>query len=492
MTRRHRLMVQLLTNEHVERIVDEAMRTLEEIGVFLYNAEAMELLHGAGAQVSDSGTRALIPRAMVEECRAAAPRTFTLYDRDGHESFRMGGGIVRFVPGSAATLVYDHAARAARRPTTRDLVEFVALTDMLPAYDAQSTGIVPDDVPASVADRYRLFLALVYGRKPVVTGTFIAGAFETMHDFLVTVRGDAAALRAKPLSVFDCCPTSPLTWIDPACQALLDCARAGVPAALVPAPLIGATSPVTLAGTLVQLTAENLSGVVIHQCASPGSPLVWGGAPAVFDMRTGVAAMAAPEAATVAAAAARIGKSLGLPVQGYLGLSDAKTPDFQAGFESTFGAVLAVLGGVDLVAGGGMLHYANCQSPEKLVADNEVFTSARRLAEGIRFRDREAVFELISDCVHGGSFLGSEHTSRFFRQEVQYPSGVIDRSSHSDWLLADSPDATVRAHERVLALLHSSKPPPLDEDQVAELEHRMLNDATAAGADSLPDWRWSG
>ncbi len=118
----------------------------------------------------------------------------------------------------------------------------------------------------------------------------------------------------------------------------MDCAVHGIPAETVSMPLAGATSPVTLAGALVQHTAESLSGVVIHQTVSPGAPIVYGGAPAIFDMRKGTTPLAAVESSMIEMAYAQIGKSFGLPVHGYLALSDAKLPDYQAGFETAMGA----------------------------------------------------------------------------------------------------------------------------------------------------------
>jgi len=426
---------------------------------------------------------------MCERCVKSVPGSFSLYDRDGREAVRVGGDDVHFVPGSAATLVYDFAERAIRRATTRDVVDFVALTDGLPAIDMQSTCVVPDDVPEMVADRYRLFLALAYGNKPVVTGTFTKEAFATMLSFLTVVRGTPQALKEKPLAVFDCCPSSPLMWSDVTCQALIDCARSGVPVDLVPAPLIGATSPVTLMGTLVQHTAENLSGIVIHQTAAPGAPLTYGGAAMLFDMRKGTAPMSGIEAVMVDAAYAQIGKSFGLPTQSYMGLSDAKTPDFQAGFETTLGVVLAALAGVNIASGAGLLNYVNCQSLEKLVIDNEICAHAQRLVQGIQLRGEDTGFDAIRESALSNSFLTSQHTRRHFREEVYYPDPVIDRLSQGDWEAAGRTSAADRAHDRVREMLDSTAVSLLDSAKMKELEDLMASDAAGAGMEKLPEWR---
>lgn len=487
----YRPRLQLLSSGQVELIVDQAFRILEEVGILVENEEAVDLLSDTGARVADDRQRVFLSQDLCERSMASVPRSFTLYDRQGNEAVTVGGDDVHFVPGSAATLVYNYADRSIRKPMTRDVVDFVAVTNMLSAIDLQSTCVVPDDVPELVADRYRLFLALAYGEKPVITGTFTKEAFATMLAFLTVVRGSANTLRKKPLALFDCCPTSPLMWSDLTCQALIDCARNGVPADLVPAPLIGATSPVTLAGTVVQHTAENLSGIVIHQTAGPGSPLVYGGAATLFDMRKGTAPMSGVEAVLVDAAYAQVGKHLGLPVHSYLGLSDAKMPDIQAGFETTLGAVMAALSGVNIAAGAGLLNYVNCQSLEKLVVDNEICAHAQRLVQGIRFREEDAAIDIIRQCALDSSFLTSQHTRRYFREEVYYPDPVIDRLSQGDWEAAGRTSAADRAHDNVRQMLESPSVSQLEPTIMKELEERMASDAAAAGMETLPKWRFS-
>jgi trimethylamine--corrinoid protein Co-methyltransferase len=471
----------------VELILSEAFGVLETVGVLIENDAALELLSGAGARVADDGQRVFIPQDLCERSLGSVSGGFGLYDRQGDHLVRVGGDEVRFVPGSAATLVYDYDDGVIRRPDTADVIDFVALTGQLSAFDLQSTGIVPGDVPEGVADRYRLFLALAYGTKPVITGTFTKAAFATMVEMLTAVRGSVDALREKPLAVFDCCPTSPLAWSDLTAQALIDCAYSGVPANLVPAPLIGATSPVTLSGTLVQHTAENLSGVVLHQAAAPGAPLMYGGAATVFDMRKGTAPMSGIEAAMVDAGYVQIGKHLGLPTHAYMGLSDAKTPDYQAGLETTLGASMAALCGVNVAAGGGLLNYVNCQSLEKLVLDNEACLHAQRLTRGIQFREGDAGADVIGECAPESSFLTSAHTRKHFRDEVYYPDPVIDRVAQGDWEADGSKSAAGRAHEKVLKLRATRDAALLETEALKELENLMLRDAKAVGMERLPD-----
>ena len=193
-----------------------------------------------------------------------------------------------------------------------------------------------------------------------------------MRDMLAAVRGGEDNLRRKPLAIFDACPSPPLKWSHLTSQSLIDSARAGIPSELISMGMTGASSPATIAGTLVQHVVENLAGLVLCQLAAPGAPVIFGGSPSSFDMRKGTTPMGAVETMMIDMAAAQIGKFLRLPTHAYMALSDAKTPDAQAGYESGIGAVLAALAGVNVVSGPGMLNYESSISFEKLVIDDEI------------------------------------------------------------------------------------------------------------------------
>lgn len=481
--------LQLLPEEGVKKIVEEALRTLEEVGVFVENEEAIELLSSSGARIDKEAKRAFIPADLVERCSKSVPSRVGLFDRNGDHVQDIGGEEVLFDPGSAAIDIYDFSEQRIRKPATDDVIDFVVVSDRLDGFAAQSTGVVPADLPEELADRYRFFLALLFGRKPVVTGTFTKGAFATMLEMLVAARGSLESLREKPLAIFDCCPSPPLMWSDLTCQALIDCARSFVPAELVSMPLTGATSPVTLAGALVQHTAENLSGVTIHQLASPGAPIIYGGSPSFFDMRSGTTPMGAIETMMIDASYAQIGKGFGFPVHAYMGLSDAKMVDYQAGFESAMGMTLAALAGVNVVSGAGMLDFESCQSLEKLVIDNEIASIAARLIEGVAFREEVLGYDVLKEFAYSKSFLTAEHTKRFFRKEAYYPSRVVDRSTRGKWEEGGSTSAAERAHALVKEIISSPAQSIASTKLIEKLAAVMEEDAHRHRLEKLPRWR---
>jgi trimethylamine:corrinoid methyltransferase-like protein len=470
---------EFLSDSDVRSIVEDAYRVLESVGVQVENAEGKELLlRRAAVPPALRGGRITIPPALIRMALDSVPSQFLLYDRDGTAALEIGGPHVHFDPGSAAVHILDPKSQRRRSATHRDVIDLVHLVDQLPNYALQSTALVAGDVPAEIADRYRLYLALRYGRKPIITGTFRKDGFAPMHAMLAAVRGGADALERKPLAIFDCCVSPPLKWSDLTCQALIDCARTGVPAEVIPMPMTGATSPVTLRHTLVQHCAENLSGLVIHQIARPGAPFVFGGAPTSFDMRYGTTSMGAMETMMLAAGYAQIGRHLRLPTHGYLCVSDAKTNDYQAGLESGTGALLGALAGINMISGAGMLDFLLTQSLEKLVLDHEACGMVLRALRGIEADSSDAV-ALINELVTLPEFLSHEHTLEHWRNELSLPSPVIDRAIYADWEADGAKTAEERARSEVKRLLRN-EPAALDPKIVAALDEIMA--ATGRGS----------
>jgi trimethylamine--corrinoid protein Co-methyltransferase len=476
--------IELLDEALVERVLGEAFELLAEPGVRVQSPEATELLAGAGAGVR--GEVARIPERLVRDALATVPRALDLHDRTGRPAVRYGAGLVHFDPGSCGVHVLDPETLEHRPSTAADLVRLVQVAEMLPEMDAQSTAVVCGDVPAAIGDLYRLFVVLLYSDKPVVTGSFNARTTQVMIDLLALDAGGPAALAERPRAVFDVCPTPPLTWSAFGARNLVDLARARVPAEIVSMPLAGVAAPVTLIGSVVQHAAECLSGIAIHQLAGPGAPIVWGGAPAILDMRVGSTPMGAVETAMLDLACAQVGRSLGLPTHGYLGASDAKTVDAQAGMESATTAMLGVLGGIDMVSGAGMLDFLLCQSAEKLVIDAEAIAAARRLARGVATPTPTLATAMFASAGPEGRFLEIEETRRLFRGEQHFPTAVVDRSSHRAWVEAGSRDTFMRARDRVTQLLAAYRRPSIDEAVEDSLVDLVRVEAARAGLHRLP------
>jgi trimethylamine--corrinoid protein Co-methyltransferase len=478
--------LELLSPELVGRILDEAFRLLMSPGIKVQAPEARKLLAEAGAQVGEVEEVARIPEALARQALATAPREFFLYNRAGDPVVRYGGDAVHFDPGSCGVHILDSDTLEHRPSHTPDLVRLIKVAEMLPQYEAQSTAVVCNEIPKEIGDLYRLYLVLLYSAKPIVTGAFSTATTQSMFDMLAIFVGGREALAKKPLAVFDVCPTPPLVWSEFAAQNLIDLARAGVPAEIVSMPLAGAAAPVTLLGSVVQHAAECISGITIHQLAQPGSPVVWGGAPTIFDMRHATTPMGAIETAMIDAAYAQVGKSLGLPAHAYLGASDAKIVDAQAGLESGVTAIIGALAGINMISGAGMLDFLACQSAEKLVVDAEAIAMARRLLDGIQIQTETLATAMFEGINFKADFLKQKITRQLFTKEQYLPSTVIDRGSIRAWQETGGLDTFARAKARVTELIVTYQRPVISSEQEHDLRQMVERVARDAGMTTLP------
>jgi trimethylamine--corrinoid protein Co-methyltransferase len=251
-------------------------------------------------------------------------------------------------------------------------------------------------------------------------------------------------------------------------------------------PLSGFMAPVTLVGTLVEHTAETLSGIVISQLSSPGTPVLYGGSPAAFDIRYETTPMGAVETQMIDCAYNEIGKYLGIPTQAYISLSDAKDLDAQAGLESSMGATLAALSGINNISGPGMLDFESCQSLEKLVVDNEICGMVLRMVRGIAPKEDFPALPVFQELLREKHLLISGHTRRYLKEEHYFPGRVIDRANLSRWKEEGSLTLKERAKQEVKRIIDGNPPSPLSREVKSQLTLRMAEEARKHGMEILP------
>jgi trimethylamine--corrinoid protein Co-methyltransferase len=476
----------LLSTDVIKDVDAGSIAVLEKVGINVKNAEALALLENAGCKVDSVKPFVHIPRSLVKECLGKTVSVLKLYDRNGAKEHIIGMDNTIFNPGSSAVYFSDHKTGAIRPALSKDLVDLVRLVDGLRYLHAQSTAMVPFEVPKEISDLYRLYLVLKNSTKGVITGAFTKKGLVDMKRLLEVVAGGESNLKDKPRAIFDVCPSSPLVWGDTACQNLMDCARFGIPVEIIPAPQMGATSPITLAGTLVQSNAEFLSGLVISQLVDPGAPVIYGGSPTTFDMKRLSSCLGSIENMMVACAASEVAKYYELPCHAYLGLSDSKKLDVQSGIETTSGIILGALAGVNVISGPGMLAFENCQSLEKLVVDNVVCGMALRLNEGIGAEIERYGLESISKVGPGGHYLGEKHTREWLQKEHFMPPDIIDRLTLEAEQIQGSRDIVSKARVVVDEILKEHVPEPLPVDVEDDLRKTLKEIMNRYNIESLP------
>jgi trimethylamine--corrinoid protein Co-methyltransferase len=481
-----RPIVRFLSDELIDNIVSEAFTILQTIGVEIQNDVVLRLLGEHGVKVDIAKRKAFISQDNVSNALKTARHSFQLFDVLGNQTHDFAGMDVHFTPGSAAINVLDSRSGEMCRGNTDDYVRYAKIMTKLPHIASQSTAFIPSDVHDKISDSYRLFLSLLYCEKPVVTGTFTIEAFEVMKNLQLAVRGSAQSLWEKPLTIFSCCPTSPLKWSDVTSQNVIDCAKYHIPVEFISMPLSGFMAPVTLVGSLIQHTAETLSGVVISQCAQPGTPMLYGGSPAIFDVRYETTPMGAIETMMIDCAYNEIGKHFGLPTQAYTSMSDAKLLDMQAGLETGMGAMLAALAGVNNISGPGMHDFESCFSLEKLVIDNEICGMTLRMIQGIEPREDFPALPIFQEMLQDGHLLISKHTRRNLKKEHYFPGASIDRANRGRWKEEGSQSMIARVQTEIGELLKAYEPSRLPSTTVSELVRLMEAEARRYGQSKLP------
>lgn len=475
-----------LKKELIERIISEARDTLCKLGVEIHNDRAISLLHDHGAEVDIKKERVYFNNDLIDKILKTTPPSFILYDVSGNEAIYLAKDIVNYTPGSAAINILDSDTGTMRKPTTSDYIKYAKLMTSMQNIASQSTAMIPSDVHERISDSYRLYLSLMYCEKPVVTGAFTIEAFEIMKNLQIAVRGSKENLAAKPLTIFSCCPTSPLKWSEVTSQNLIDCATYSIPVEYIAMPLSGFMAPVTIVGTLVQHTAETLSGLAISQLVNPGTPVLYGGSPAFFDVRYETTPMGSIATMMIDCAYNEIGKFLNIPTQAYIGLSDSKQLDAQAGSETASGILLAALAGINNISGPGMMDFESCFSLEKLLFDNELCGMALRLIKGIESKDDFPSLPIFNELLTEKHLLISEHTLKYLKEEDYFPGQVINRANRSRWEEEGKKSLTERAAEEVNQLVLNAKPTRLPSDVKNELTILMEKEAERYGMSSLP------
>ena len=477
---------QFLSNELIEKIISEARNILCKLGTTIHNKEVLALLSDHGATIDMNKYHVLFTNEIIDKALKSTPSSFKLYDVLGNETHNFSGFNTYFTPGSAAINILDNKTQKIRKPNTEDYIKYAKILTGLENIASQSTAFVPADIVENISDSYRLYLSLLYCEKPVVTGAFTIEGFHIMKDLQLAIRGTEEELKEKPLTIFSCCPSSPLKFSDVTSQNVVDCARYGIPVEFVSMPLSGFMAPVTLVGTLVEHTAETLTGIIISQFTNPGAPMLYGGSPAIFDVRYETTPMGAVETMMIDCAFSEIGKFFGFPTQAYISLSDSKMLDAQAGLESSMGATLAVLFGINNIAGPGMLDFESCQSLEKLVLDNEICGMTLRIAKGIEPKEDFPSIPRFQELLEEKHLLISKHTRRYLKEEYYFPGKVIDRANLSRWQEEGSLTLTDRAQQEVERLINEYQPSRLPEEIKSELTKLMEAEAKRYGMEKLP------
>jgi trimethylamine--corrinoid protein Co-methyltransferase len=363
-------------------------------------------------------------------------------------------------------------------------VEYVKLCDGLENISYLATAFSTDDIEPHVSDVWRLYMSLIHSKQPIVSGAFSEKGVPPMCEMMQLFRADRADLIRHPMSIFTITPTGKFCYSEESCQNLLDCVEAGIPVEIVPVTLMGMIAPVSLVGALVFHCVDVLAGITMAQIIRPGAPVLFGGAPAAFNMKTTAAPMSAVEALHHDVAFIAIAKHLGLPAQAYMALSDAKFLDAQAGAETFGSALLAGLAGCNSVSGPGMLDFVLTFSLVKLVFDNEMCAQVKHFLREIKPKEDLPAIDMAREVLESGHLITSNHTLEHWPQELYLNDPIIDRDDRDAWAMGGSKTLLERGVEEVEQRL--AKYEPIETDASLDAEMRRIVRAGMAEDGELP------
>ena len=440
-----------LSSADLDRIHNAALEALETIGLVDAPQSGIDYMTKAGAVLGDDG-RIRFPRALVEDAIARANRQITLFGRDPKHDLDLSGTKVHYGTAGAAVHLVDAEGRNYRECGVQDLHDAARITDVLENVHFLQRPMVCRDIEDNLEMDYNTVYATACGTTKHIGTSFtephhVAPAIEMLH----MIAGGEEKWRERPfMGNSNCFVVPPMKFATESCQVMEECIKHGMPVLLLSAGMAGATAPSTIAGAIVQATAECLAGLVYVQAIDPTHPAIFGTWPFGLDLRTGAMSIGSGEQALLSAGCAQMHKYYNLPGGAAAGASDSKLPDMQAGWEQMCSNVMAGLSGLNMVYEAAGMHASLlgfCH--ESLILGDDIIGQALRCVRGIEVNDETLALDQMREvCMGGpGHYLGTAQTLGRMQSDHLYPS-FGDRTSPKEWDENGKPDLIEKATAR--------------------------------------------
>ena len=455
----------VLSEDQLEQIHMATLEIMERIGVKITNPKALEVLDGAGARVNDDRVR--IPAWMVKDALQKAPSRVVLGKRNGEDTVFLEGDKSWFGPSLDCVDFLDPMTNERRPFISGDCRITASVADALPNYTWVMTIGMAADAPADIADRVIAKQVMTYCEKPYVFCCKDVNSVRDIYEMAVLIAGSEERFQQAPTIAQFTQPIAPLVHSDSTIDKLIYCAEKSIPLVYYSAGMTGGTAPMTFAGLLVQVSAESLTGLVLHQLIRPGAPIIYGAFTTIMDMGTTIFSYGAPEMSLMAAAMAQMAQYYKLPFFGTAGCSDAKFPDPQAAAEAAFSCLSSALIGANLIHDPGWLDHGSLASPAYIVLVHEVLCMVKHYMRGIPVNDETLALDMIEHVGPGGHFLDEDHTMNHFRN-IWYPE-LFDRTIYPQWLENGSKQFEQRLQEQTKKVMEH-KPAPLPPEVIKEID----------------------
>ena len=460
----------VVTEAELDRIYEASLSLLMDPGIHCDSELILDIFAKSDAQVDRETRRIRVPRHMVEAAIQSAPGSFVLHGRDdpAMDLLLEPGRVYYGMGGTSEPFFWDWDAWKSRQPTKQDMINSTRVGHALTYMDFVQTLCMSGDQPTNEIFFHDFDAIFRNTTKPTVLNILERPFTQHLLEMLAAVSGGESGLREKPTALGIVTPISPLKFPEMN-EGIIDVVKAGVPVLYSPGPLMGATSPATVAGTVVLTNAEVLFGVVLTQLIQLGAKIVLKPDTDVFDMKTTQVTYDSPEQNLGKIAMVQLAKRYDIPIYGLAGGVECKTPDAEAAAEAMMGMLLNGLAGMTLNQSLGTLAFGLYGSPEMVVICDEIAHMIRRVLDGVVVNDDTLAVDIIRQVGPGGGFLSQDHTVRHFRKEMWFPK-LFKRQTIEDWTKAGGKMIHEVAHDRVLEILSKAGPINLPAGADAELE----------------------
>jgi len=461
--------ISFLSSEDKEKIHKAAFQILSEIGMKIFQDEALALLKDAGCRVAED-RMVKIPGDLVQQCIESAPNNIPMYDREGQPAMDLGDHRSYF--GTGSDLIYALDSKTGQRHpcVLEDVNRAAKVADALPNIDFIMSFAHPSDFPARRAYLLSFQSMAANSTKPIVAAS--REDLSEMWQIGRILRNGESQLRSKPYFIYYGEPISPLKFPVDSVDKLLFCAEKAIPAIFSPAPIAGSTAPMTIAGHVAQGLAECFAGLVIHQLKAKGAPFIMGMGPAVLDMMTSQCSYNAPEYLLAYMAIVEMSHYYDLPNWGYAGTSDSQIPDGQATFEAGLLTFLSAMAGSNLNHDVGYLDFGRTGSLDMIVVLDEIIDQVRRLYRGIPVDDERLAVDVVKAVGAEGNFLTQMHTLNHLRA-TQWQPKLISRVGYEKWQSSGRTSLLERGREKLQQILQGHQPVPIPDDQARQIQKRV-------------------
>ncbi len=458
----------VLSNENLDDIHNATLEILDEVGVRVEHQPALELMRDHGCKVDFDKRIVQIPEHVLKKALSTAPSRFTLYGKKPEFDVKVDTQGVYTIGGSSALSVLDLDGN--HRPATRhDLAELTRLQDALENLHVMHAIVIPQEIEQEGFDRILFSTVMKNTGRNYYSQGMGAQSIRDQVEMASIILGSIEEVKRKPIFTIVVCLTSPLTHAGIRVEELMESAKYNIPLYIEADAQPGATTPITIAGTLVEQSANILCGVALAQMVNPGTPCIYAIASGILDMVTTNYSGGAPETTLLHSATAQVAHYYNLPFQGGTGI-DATIPDAQAGYERALQVLGCALSGVNFIhLSIGMIEQMLLASYEQCVIDNEILGAALHIAKGVEVNSETLAVDVIKEVGPGGNYLAHDHTLKHFRKVGWFPK-ITNRKKWEDWMIDGGKDMRQRANERAREILAKHHPQYLSDDVANELD----------------------